>query len=556
MSGIREPGLGPIIGHTTDHSCRLWIRAGDPEDNGAILAPNRRTVGLLAVTEKQGKKIANPPAFYFRLRREFDRTGDINLGVESGLDDKNKPYTLEPDTEYVVRMATLTIDDPLPGNASMESTALTDRLPDPSVWLEELLTINPDTSEAVFTTFPAEGEKPEKKLSFIVGSCRYPGLLWKVKHADVIFRPLLKETRSNTGGTCPRFVLMVGDQIYADMLNRHIPIGLADTFEEFQSRYLEAFGSPNMRRLLKNIPSYMILDDHEIEDNWSQDRINKDSRKRRLFNMAIGAYMSYQWSHGPRTWIDRLYYHFTCAGYPFFTLDTRTQRYMDLVEGDLNDNHLLGYPSLDPRNEPNQLGRLMNWLETQQKERGNTPKFIVSSSVFAPNPMKARAGSSVRRKEMSDSWPAFPKTRDALLRCILDNRIQNVIFISGDIHCSNIAEIFFSDKDDNPIDLKAFSITSSAFYWPFSFADGEPSHYVHDSRKKGQEDPFLISNKAKMNYRAWNFTQADNYCRVDVDREKQQIKVRAFDKNGKLITEKGDGIRGRRMSGTFKLAPW
>ncbi|HHD57398.1 MAG TPA: hypothetical protein ENK89_06970 [Desulfobulbaceae bacterium] len=211
---------------------------------------------------------------------------------------------------------------------------------------------------------------------------------------------------------------------------------------------------------------------------------------------------------------------------------------------------------MDPRNEPNQLCRLMTWLETQQKERGNIPKFIVSSSVFVPNPMSARAESSVRRKESSDSWPAFPQTRDALLRCILDNHIQNVIFVSGDIHCSNIAEMFFSDKDDNPIDIKAFSITSSAFYWPFSFADGEPSRYVHDSRKKNQKDTFVVSNKAKMDYKAWNFTQADNYCRVDVDQGKQQIRIRAFDKKGKLITEKGDTVRGRRMSGTFKLAPW
>ena len=95
-----------------------------------------------------------------------------------------------------------------------------------------------------------------------------------------------------------RFVMMVGDQIYADMLNRHVPLGLADTFEEFQERYHTAFGSLHMRRLLRQMPTYMILDDHEIEDNWTQDRILK-AEHRRVFNLAIGAYRSYQWVHGP-----------------------------------------------------------------------------------------------------------------------------------------------------------------------------------------------------------------------------------------------------------------
>ena len=78
------------------------------------------------------------------------------------------------------------------------------------------------------------------------------------------------------------------------MLNRHVPTGLADNFEEFQSRYVNAFGSPHMRELLSHFPHYMILDDHEIEDNWRQDRIRKSrfaasvqSRHRRAFGFIV-----------------------------------------------------------------------------------------------------------------------------------------------------------------------------------------------------------------------------------------------------------------------------
>jgi alkaline phosphatase D len=108
-------------------------------------------------------------------------------------------------------------------------------------------------------------------------------LLWKRKEADRIFRPMLKQHEERS----VNLSLMAGDQIYADMFNRLLPIGLADTYEEFQERYHIAFGSRNMRKLLGRVPTYMILDDHEIEDNWSQDRLHQSNGKRMLFNLAV-----------------------------------------------------------------------------------------------------------------------------------------------------------------------------------------------------------------------------------------------------------------------------
>jgi alkaline phosphatase D len=344
---------------------------------------------------------------------------------------------------------------------------------------------------------------------------------------------------------------MVGDQIYADMFNRLVPIGLADTYGEFQERYLTAFGSPYMRRLLRSAPTYMILDDHEIEDNWAKDRL-KERKKRVLFNLAINAYMSYQWSHGPRTFGRRLYYTFDCAGYPFFVLDVRTQRTKEDIEDELDDNHLLGRRSLD-NGRTSQLDRLLAWLEQAQKTHGNAPKFIVSPSVFVPNGVSTLK--SKVQKNGSDSWPAFPETRRDVLDCIVKNGIQNVVFLSGDIHCSNIAEMSFSGTAKAK-GIKAFSITSSAFYWPFPFADGDPSDYVHDSRAAEQKDSFTINGKVKMDYRAWNFTQEDNFCRIEIDRKKHQITVTAYNRHGEIIEETKKDETREQVVGTLDLSKW
>jgi len=558
MSGLRAPGLGPIVGHTTDTSSRIWIRAGDPGDENATLDADRRTLAIIAVVSENGQPLPEHKigVHYFRLRREFDRTGTFTLGEDTGIKESKVSYKLKPDTLYGVRVGTLTLDDPFKNDANIKSVDLADVLPDPAVWRKPLLDLDERFSAAEFRTFPAaDAGKRDVKVSFLLGSCRYPGLLWKAKLADKIFGPVRAEAEVAREGGRPSFVLMVGDQIYADKLNRHIPIGLADTYAEFQERYLTAFGSGNMRKLLRSLPTYMILDDHEIEDNWHQDRL-RDSALARLFNLAIGAYMSYQWNHGPRSFGQRLFYNFACGGLPFFVLDTRTQRYMDDIADSLADNHMLGRPSLADE-EPNQLDYLLKWLKDAQRTLGNTPKFIASSSVFVPNPMDARADASLAHKQNSDSWPAFPETRRVILQTIVDHSIQNVVFLSGDIHCSNIAQLSFSGTPKAK-KLKALSITSSAFYWPFPFADGSPSDYVHDSAAAGQEDTFIISEKPRlaMDYTAWNFTQVDNFCRVDVDRNNATLTVRVFDDEGKqAIKLRNDGTPVL-LEHKFELEKW
>jgi alkaline phosphatase D len=539
MSSIRQPRLGPIVGHTTSNTCRLWIKAGDPGDNGGALAEDRRSIGVITVLKSNGEADPNDPkrTNYFRLHREYDRTGTFTLGEEKGLNSKGQPFVLTPNTTYRVRMGTLALDDVLDNDDILEDGELANRLPDPGVWVEELMNLPEEKSEAVFKTFP---KSTTNTLSFILGSCRYPGFFWKKKKSDRIFKSILEHIMDNPYKKEPKFLLMMGDQIYADTLHRIVPLGLADTYEEFQNRYLDAFGSKNMRKVLRSVPNYMILDDHEIEDNWTQDRINKD-KKRELFHLAIGAYMSYQWSHGPKDYEGRLFYKFECGGYPFFVLDERTQRFkFDDEDSDKNyeekllNNHLLGRPSFIPEKEPSQLDHLCNWLSLQQKNNKDRPKFIVSPTVFAPNPVDTIESS--KQKNKSDSWSAFPITRKRLLGHIVDNKIQNVVFLSGDVHCSNVAKMTFSGSEEAE-KLKAYSITSSAFYWPFWFADGEPSSFVHDSKK--QNDTFEIDDEGKirMDYTASNFTQKDNFCQVDVDWPRKKLEVRAIDKEGSQIVK-------------------
>jgi alkaline phosphatase D len=60
-----------------------------------------------------------------------------------------------------------------------------------------------------------------------------------------------------------------------------------------------------------------------------------------------------------------------------------------------------------------------------------------------------------------------------------------------------------------------------------------------------------------MDYRAWNFTQEDNFCRIDVDRANHRLVVVPYDDEGRQIRAGGFfGLGGKLLEARLDLAPW
>ncbi|PSJ15989.1 alkaline phosphatase D family protein [Nitrosomonas supralitoralis] len=157
------------------------------------------------------------------------------------------------------------------------------------------------------------------KLRIAFGSCRVamphepPFTLTHQKDAAHGFeidalRALTFRMRAQPEEQWPHALLMLGDQIYADEVSPEIrawistrrdisqPPGeeLAD-FEEFTQLYRDSWGQADIRWLLSTIPSMMIFDDHDVNDDWNishgwvQDMRAKPWWQRRI----VGAFMSY-----------------------------------------------------------------------------------------------------------------------------------------------------------------------------------------------------------------------------------------------------------------------
>ena len=106
----------------------------------------------------------------------------------------------------------------------------------------------------------------------------------------------------------PDALLLLGDQVYADEVppetaasirSRRDPTRppgeeIAD-FEEYTQLYRESWSDPDIRWLLSTVPSTMIFDDHDVNDDWniSQSWVN-EMRARPWWQPRItGAFMSY-----------------------------------------------------------------------------------------------------------------------------------------------------------------------------------------------------------------------------------------------------------------------
>ncbi len=262
----------------------------------------------------------------------------------------------------------------------------------------------PDYSSGQFQT---DGEQMGE-TRFLFGSCNF--------HKILDNRPAFQAIDQLVDEHEPDFFLHLGDQIYAD-----VPFPSTNV-RQFRDQYEDAWKSPEARALLSQVPNYMILDDHEVVDNFSPDKpldarsrlqmfsegywVSEPEQRARMLAAGFQAYREFQHSHNPQTFgSEALHYTFSKGESEFFVLDARSQRNHERGE-------MIGSA---------QLERLKSWL-SQHREQ---PQFVVTSVPFLAH-----------QKSGDDKWtgPSFLSQRDELLDYIAEENIPGVVFLTGDVH--------------------------------------------------------------------------------------------------------------------------
>lgn len=454
-----KPSVGPIIGHTTAHHSRIFLRAiysGAPLTFGGIR--HRRA----------GEQTWSPGAFVL-LDKQHDMSGIVVL------------QGLEADTRYEYQAGWFTTAD---------RSETVDTVQDlPLRWPELVHT---------FKTCSNDKTLPR---SYIIGSCRYLRMSFgspsNPQAGDGIFaaiNALVRNPRTPVDG-----MLMAGDQVYVDDLNFVAP---DREYKDILRKYQAAFSQPHIRQLMANVPTYMILDDHEIEDNWPA---KASSRDQSLFSNAIRAYELYQCSHSPahallpsgqlERSIPHYWYQFTDGDIEWFVLDTRTRRTLSKEDRRMLDSE--------------QENALLDWLVTSSAR----VKLVVSSVMFYPD-LKSDGG---------DTWKSFPAQRDRILETIRSNKIKNVIFIAGDVHGSMTSQLTHSEDPDFMVHTIVSSPLCNSRLIPYVKADSfildQPLASLGGSSYHQKLTSTVVSQ--------------DNFARITIDTE--HLGVDYYDKHGILV---------------------
>lgn len=392
---VNRFAVGPIVGETGATHARVF--GALPENT---LAAGSKSLWGRVRWREQGASDWSP-ARRFRLNGNFDGTGVVVL------------QGLHPGVRYELQAGWVSSEDELPLNWENIATG-------------GFFTHQPDAEQT----------------RFLFGSCcyRFVGLDGKIQddRADKIFAEMnaLADTQR------PDFVLFGGDQVYADSMHG---LGAAENHQDFYSLYRESFSQPHLARLLRETSSYMILDDHEIENNWPA-KADAD-RWTSKYPAAIKAYQIFQASHSPAAPLDsagmyldrdpdKFWYTFSRGPADFFVMDVRTERVLSR------------WPWQRQIISDAQEQAFRQWLNTNP----DRIKVLVSSVVLFPEQRRPFRG--------RDAWEGFRHQRQRLLSAMAESACTRLVVLSGDVHSSLYARLTLNGGK------QVHSWTCSGLFWP------------------------------------------------------------------------------------------
>jgi hypothetical protein len=224
---------------------------------------------------------------------------------------------------------------------------------------------------------------------------------------------------------------------------------------------------PAVRRVLANIPTYMVFDDHDVTDDWNitrewRDRVWRSPGGRRMVANALAAYWAFQaWGNAPEHFDDQLFeiiaagpgderfdrtlwsfdrwsYHVPTDP-PMLVLDTRTQRAFDSDHGAAR---LLGDRELDR----------LRLLAHQAGVRAPGPVIMVSATPVYGLELQER-----REKFLADKlgpyeidfegWHSNLAGLCDFMQLLIDELgLRSCVILSGDVHYSLNVQATFEHR--------------------------------------------------------------------------------------------------------------
>jgi alkaline phosphatase D len=273
------------------------------------------------------------------------------------------------------------------------------------------------------------------------------------------------------------FVVCLGDYIYAEAYHsvargtgvRDDRIGEPNpqhtnyvrealTLADYRDKYALYRSDKVLRSLHARFPMIAIWDDHEVQDNYAggdpdgglDPSLRYSAARRRAAYKAFFEAMPFFARRGNRIYRSERH----GRNVDLILLDQRQYR-ADQPCGDAVATACADYDQPRPF-----LGRAqMDWAKRRLSASRATWKVVGSETMMMP--AKVTGG----RFYSFDSWQGYPREREELLGHIKAERIENVIFITGDIHLFLAGDVRtdMGDGESVALEFVGGSITSTNF---------------------------------------------------------------------------------------------
>lgn len=314
-------------------------------------------------------------------------------------------------------------------------------------------------------------------FNFLVGSCLYVN--------DTAYdRPGASygqgtEILTNMNNKPSDFMLWLGDNTYT----READYG---SISGLQYRYQHTRADKNLQPFLASRNHYAIWDDHDYGNN-------DGCKAYPLKETTLALFKSY-WANKTYGQNNQgIYSQFSYSDADFFLLDDRFFRDFQF----LND-------SLFPNKT--QLGEeQLQWLFNSLVQSRATFKFIAVGGQF------------LNENTDKESYNFFKKERERIINFIVTQKINGVIFLTGDRHHT---ELLKNTTVETSLGYPLYDLTSSAI-----------SSRASDISKSSEfTNPMRVPNTLVME---------NNFCNISITgtRGKRVLVLQCFDKNGTLKWE-------------------
>ena len=272
-------------------------------------------------------------------------------------------------------------------------------------------------------------------------------------------------------------VVQLGDYIYEQGPNvvgirNHTGTGETVTLSEYRNRYAQYRGDPDLQAAHAAHPWAVVLDDHEIDNNWA-DEVAQDPhlQPRDAFLARRAAAFQAYYEHLPlrRTSLPD---------------GIDMQLYRRLTFGDLVDLHILDtrqYRSDQggPRKDPTRtiLGDDQEaWVHAALA--GHTARWNVLAQqvFFSQRDLTLGSGKSYS----GDAWDGYVADRDSLRDHMVAAVTTNPVILTGDVHANYVCDIK-ADFDDPSSATVATELVGTSISSLGDGMDQDPADPLHMS---------------------------------------------------------------------------